>query len=214
MIRLLIADDHAILRDGLKNLFAFVDDIIVAAEAADDEQLFKLLEQERYDLILLDMNMPGLHGVDLIARIRAGDKQTPILILSMHSELPIVQRALKAGASGYLTKGSGGAILIEAIRKVANGGHFIEHALAEQIVFAAGTNGKSSLRHEKLSKREIQILCLLGEGESVSDIGAKLNISSKTVSSHKCTLMQKMSFTNNADLVRYVIENGLINATP
>ncbi|QFY42371.1 response regulator transcription factor [Candidatus Methylospira mobilis] len=209
MIRLLIADDHAILRDGLKNLFAFVDDITVAAEAADHEQLLDKLKQERFDLILLDMNMPGLHGVDLIARIRADDKQVPILILSMYSELPIVQRALKAGASGYLTKGSGGAILIEAIRKVANGGHFIEHALAEQIFFAAGVTGKTSLRHEKLSKREIQTLCLLGRGDSVSEIGAKLNISSKTASSHKCALMQKMGFTNNADLVRYAMENGL-----
>jgi DNA-binding NarL/FixJ family response regulator len=208
MIRLLIVDDHEILRDGLKQLFALVDDIEVAAEAADGEQLFKALQGNNIGLILLDINMPNHSETDLVARIRARDKQIPILVLTMHSELPVVQRALKAGASGYLTKGSGGAVLIEAIRKVANGGHFIDPGLAEKMIFTYGKTGQP-LPHEKLSKRELQILCLLGGGVSISEIAQELCISSKTVSSHKSALMHKMSFANSAGLIHYAITNGL-----
>jgi DNA-binding NarL/FixJ family response regulator len=208
MIRLLIADDHTILRHGLKQLFAFVDDITVAAEAANDEQLLIALQREHYDLILLDMNMPGLGGVDLVARIRVYDRLIPILILSMHNELAIVQRALNAGASGYLTKGCGGEVLVEAIRKVANGGHYIEQGLAEQFFFTAGKAGQP-LPHERLSKRERQILCLLGGGVGINEIGTELGINSRSVSSHKYTLMKKMNFANHAELVRYAIANDL-----
>jgi DNA-binding NarL/FixJ family response regulator len=212
MIRLLIADDHAILRDGLKQLFSFIDDITVAAEAGDDQQLLTALQQGGIDLILLDMNMPGADGIDLITRIRARDKSIPILVLTMHSELAIIQRALKAGASGYLTKGSGGTVLVDAIRKVANGGHFIEQGLAEKMIFTpakTGSQTSQSLPHEKLSKRERQILYLLSSGVSINEIGAELCISAKTVGSHKYTLMQKMGFANNAELVRYAVANNL-----
>jgi DNA-binding NarL/FixJ family response regulator len=168
------------------------------------------LRQDRsFDLVLLDMTMPGVSGVNLISRIRAQEGAPPILILSMHNELQIARRALSAGASGYLTKDSRPDILIAAIRKVAAGGRFIDPGLAEQMVFEADGAGQR-LPHELLSDREFNILRLLVRGMSVNDIAEELVISNKTVSTHKARLMQKMNFQNTAELVRYAVTHGLI----
>lgn len=209
MIRVLIADDHAIVREGLKQLFALDKDFAVAGEAVNGGQVLEVLREGGVDLILLDMTMPGISGANLISRIRLHNEYPPILVLSMHNEPQIARRAITAGAAGYLTKDSGPEMLRMAMRKVASGGRFIDPELAESLVFDAGLSGQR-LPHELLSDREFHILRLFVRGRSINDIAEELSISNKTVSTHKTRLMQKMSFNNNAELVRYAVAHGLI----
>lgn len=209
MIRLLLADDHAILLEGLKQIFTLTNDIEVTGEAHHGGQVLDLVRQGEYDLLMLDMSMPGISGVDLIFRIHTHDATLPILVLSMHNELQIARRALKAGASGYLTKDSDPETLLAAIRKTASGGRFIDPVLAEQMVFNI-TPSDQQQRHELLSDREFHIMRLLARGMTVNDIAGELAISNKTVSTHKARLMRKMDFRSNAELVRYAISQGLV----
>lgn len=208
MIRLMIADDHAIMREGLKQLFALNSDLRVTAEAENGAVLLEKLRQVSIDLLLLDMSMPGISGEDLLTRIRNHYPQLPILVLSMHNEAPIAQRALRAGASGYLTKDSDPEALLAAIRRVVAGGRYIDAALAEQIAFAASGLG-SNHPHDSLTDRERQVMRLLARGISVKQIAAQLVISHKTISTHKARLMEKMGFSCNADIVRYAIKQQL-----
>ncbi|MFT5294410.1 MAG: DNA-binding NarL/FixJ family response regulator [Colwellia sp.] len=204
---MLIVDDHVIVRKGMKQLFSLADDISVAAEASNGGQVLDLLRQNSFDIILLDMSMSGISGTSLISRVRIHSPQIPILILSMYNDPQIVKRALNAGASGYLTKDSEPEIVLLAIRKVAQGGRFIAPELAEKIVFSV-TSSEDSKLHKQLSDREYEIFLLLVKGNSLNEIASEFSISSKTVSTHKMRLMQKMSITNNADLVRYAMENN------
>jgi DNA-binding NarL/FixJ family response regulator len=208
MIRILIADDHAIVREGLKQLFELDTDIVVAGEAANGEQVLGILHAGGIDLLLLDMTMPGLSGADLISRICLLDSPPPILVLSMHNEPQIAFSAINAGAAGYLTKDSGHEILGAAIRRVASGGRFIEHDLAEKLAFEHSEN-KSALRHECLSVREMLIFRMIASGMNLNSVAADLCISNKTVSAHKAHLMQKMGFASNVELMRYAITNGI-----
>jgi DNA-binding NarL/FixJ family response regulator len=207
MINMLMVDDHIIVRKGMKQLFTLADDIPVVLEASNGSQALDILRQHSFDIILLDMSMAGISGASLISRIRIHSPQTPILILSMYNDTQIAKRALNAGASGYLTKDSEPEIVLLAIRKVAKGGRFISPDLAEKIVFSA-TSPDNSVLHKQLSEREYEIFLLLIKGNSLNEIASELSISSKTVSTHKMRLMQKMSITNNADLVRYAMENN------
>ena len=208
MIRLMIADDHAIMREGLKQLFALTGDLQVVAEAENGAMLLERLRQGDIDLLLLDMSMPGISGEDLLFRVHSHHPQLPILVLSMHNEVPIAQRALRAGASGYLTKDRDPETLLLAIRRVAAGGRYIDAGLAEQIAFAASGLNPSN-QHDALTDRELQVMRLLARGFSVTRIAAELTISHKTVSTHKARLMEKMGFTSTADIVRYVMTQGL-----
>jgi DNA-binding NarL/FixJ family response regulator len=209
MIRVLIADDHAIMREGLKQLFALGKEVEVAGEAVNGGQVLDALHAGGIDLVLLDMTMPGVSGVNLIQRIRAHESYPPVLVLSMHNELPIARRALAAGAAGYLTKDNKPETLMNAIRKVVAGGRFIDPELAEQMVFESSSSDQRP-PHELLSDREFHILRLLVRGKSVNQVAEELSISNKTVSTHKARLMQKMNFQNNAELVRYAITYNLI----
>lgn len=202
MIRLIIADDHAIVRGGLKQLFALSTDITVAGEAENSQQLLSFLDENSVDMVLLDLTMPDLGGVEMIHRIRSQYPALPILILSMHNELQIVSRALKTGANGYLTKDNDPETLLIAIRRVAGGGRFIDPKLAEKMVFEFEGSEPSKPR-EKLSEREFQILQLLAKGQSLNDIGRDLSISNKTVSTYKARLFEKLQISNNAELIRY-----------
>lgn len=209
MIKILMADDHCIVREGMKHLFALTDDISVVAEAVNGGQVLDRLRQGGFDMVLLDMSMPGVSGVNLITRICTYSPQIPILVLSMHNEPQIARRALNAGARGYLTKDSEPEILLAAVRKVAQGARFIDPVLAEQMVFETNDPEQKAL-HEQLSEREREILLLLAKGKSLNEIADELAISNKTVSTHKMRLMQKMNFSNNADLVRYAVASGLV----
>jgi len=202
MIRLIIADDHPIVRGGLKHLFQLSLEIDVVAEADNSQQLLNLLKDNEVDLLLLDLNMPGCSGIELITQLRSHYPDLPILVLSMHNELQIVARALKVGASGYLTKDNEPEILLSAIRKVAAGGRFIDPKLAENLVFEfEGLDEKKP--HEKLSEREFEVMKLLVSGKSVNEIADALFISNKTVSTHKTHLLKKLHLNNITELVRY-----------
>jgi DNA-binding NarL/FixJ family response regulator len=209
MIRVLLADDHAIVRSGLKQLLLLADDIQVTGEATDGAEVMDRLRTGRFDLILLDMSMPGISGIDLIARIRLQGNTTPILVLSMRNEIEMVRRTLGVGANGYLTKSNEPEVLLAAIRKTAAGKRFIDPLLVDDMVFSLV---EPDLRppHEQLSDREFHIFRLLALGKTVNDIAGELAISNKTVSTHKARLMQKMNLASNADLVRYGVEHGLI----
>lgn len=210
MIRLMIADDHAIVRGGLKQLLSFAPDIEVRAEAVDGAQVLDGLRRELPDLLLLDLNMPGLSGPDLIARIKSHWPALPILVLSMHNEAQVAARVLKAGATGYVTKDSEMEVLLTAIRRVAGGGKFIVPELAEKLVFDVSLGG-DQLPHQTLSDREMEVFRLLLAGQGVNEIAEQLCISNKTVSTHKTRLMEKLNLGSTAELVRYAMQHGLLN---
>ncbi|MFU6375470.1 response regulator transcription factor [Metapseudomonas otitidis] len=207
MTRILIADDHAIMRGGLKQLIEFDARLQVAAEAENGAQVLEQLRTGEFDLLLLDMSMPGLSGEDLISRVHGRYPRLPILVLSMHNEAQIAQRALRAGASGYLTKDHNPETLLAAIHRVAGGGRYLDPRIAEQLAFASSTPTDDAAT--QLSDREFQILRLLAQGLSVNQIADRLVISNKTVSTHKTRLMEKMGFTCNADIIKYAMTHGL-----
>jgi DNA-binding NarL/FixJ family response regulator len=207
MIRILIADDHAIVRGGLKQIIATTTDIVVAGEAAQGAEAIEKLRTCQVDLLLLDMTMPGVSGVDLIRRVRTEQPVLPILVLSIHNEAQVVARAVRAGATGYVTKDSDPDIILAAIRKLSGGGRFIDPKLIDVMVF--DTHSSDAAPHEILSDREFQVLHLLAAGKSINAIAEVLVLSAKTISTHKMRLMQKLGLDNNAELIRYAIKHGL-----
>lgn len=208
MIHLFIADDHAIVRSGLKQIFAMAPDVRVIAEASNGSEVIDGLRVHEPDLLLLDMNMPGISGPDLIARIRAQRPSLPILVLSMHNEAQLAKRALRAGANGYATKDCEPMTLLAGIRKVASGGKFIAPEMAEKMVFDIHIKSDEP-SHTRLSDRELEVFHLLVAGLGVNDIAEKICISNKTVSTHKVRLMEKLQVTNLAELVMYAVEHNL-----
>ena len=208
MIRVLIADDHIIVREGLKQVLAGAGGIAVAGEAADGHEVMEHLRREGWDVLVLDMNMPGPSGIDLIKRVKAHKPDAKVLVLSMHGEDQFALRTLRAGAAGYLTKGSAPEVIAEAIRRIAAGGRHISPALAETLAFELDPF-RDKAPHELLSEREAQVLRMLASGKSVADIAAQLCLSANTISTHKHRLMRKLGVTNNAELLRYALQAGL-----
>ena len=204
MIRVLLADDHEIVRDGLKRILGASGDLQVAGEAASGDEALVLIKSNDYDVALLDMSMPGLSGIDLIKRLKIEKPGLKLLILSMHGEHQYAARALKAGASGYLTKDSAAEKLLGALRKVAAGGVHISDAAAASLVAA------ERAPHQSLSDREFEILKLLAGGRSPTAIASQLHLSVKTVSTHKANVQGKLGLAGTADLVRYALEHKLI----
>lgn len=209
MIRLVIADDHAIVRGGLKQIFALAPDFEVVGEAVNGSEVLERLRLDPFDLLLLDLNMPGISGADLITRVKAHRADLPILVLSMHNEPQVAARMLKAGASGYITKDCEPDILLAAIRKVAANGKYIDPELAEKMVFDV-TSTAQRPPHSLLSEREREVFRLLTMGKGVNEIAVQLAISNKTVSTHKVRLMEKMNLASMADLMRYAMQHGLL----
>lgn len=209
MIKVLIADDHVVVRNGLKQLLGVMGDVTVTGEAGTGEEALELLKSAGSDLMLLDLTMPGLSGINLVTRIHTLYPDLPILVLSMHNEIQVAKRVLQAGATGFVTKGSEQDTLMTAIRKVSKGGRFVDPVLAEQMMFDKAQD-TGAMPHERLSEREMHILKLFARGRSVNDIAEQLFISNKTVSTHKARLMQKLNFNSNAELVRYAADHGLI----
>ncbi|EJL77720.1 response regulator containing a CheY-like receiver domain and an HTH DNA-binding domain [Polaromonas sp. CF318] len=208
MIRIVIADDHAIVREGLKRIVSSIADMEVAGEAGNGTEVMQRVRELAFDVLVLDLSMPGRSGMELIKLARAEKPQLRILVLSMHQELQYAVRAIKNGASGYLTKESAPAQLEQALRKVASGGAFISAEVAEQLALGA-MPGSEAVPHESLSNREFEVLQLLAAGVSLTDIGTRLNLSVKTVSTHKTNLMQKMGLQNQNELIRYALKHGL-----
>jgi DNA-binding NarL/FixJ family response regulator len=206
MIRVLLADDHTLVREGLKQLLAAAEGVEVVGEAADGDQALAMVRANDYDLAVLDLSMPGLSGVDLVKRVKQEKPKLKVLVLSMHGERQYAARALKAGASGYLTKDSAAAQLVAAIRKIAAGGVQISEAAAAQLIAGGSTDAEP---HATLSDREFEVFRMLVAGQGLTEIAGQLHLSVKTVSTHKTRILQKMGMDSTAELVRYAVERKL-----
>jgi len=208
-IRIVVADDHAIVREGLKQILGAQADFQVVAEASDGHEALKRVRELDFDVLLLDMSMPGKSGVELIKQVKAEKPKLRILVLTMHEEHQYAVRAIRAGASGYLTKEGASAQLVTAIRKVASGGAYISAEVAEQLALNAMPDATAA-PHERLSDREFQVFRMIAEGKSVSEIADRLNLSVKTVSTHKANVLAKMGLSTQGELIRYALENDLV----
>jgi len=208
-IKILIADDHAIVREGLKQIVAEEKDIIVAGEAENSEELMELLGKGKWNLVVLDINMPGKSGLEALKDIKIQYPDLPVLILSMFSEDQYGIRAIKAGASGYLKKASAPTELVIAIRKIVSGGKYINPSLAEKLAEKFGETNKELL-HDKLSDREYQIMCNIALGKSTEEIAQELSISINTVYTYRNRILEKMSMKSNVELTQYVLQNKLV----
>ena len=209
MIKILIADDHAIVRKGLKQILSETSDMIVAAEAADGRQCLELVWKKDLDLVLLDISMPGRGGLDILKELKCEKPKLPVLILSMYPEEQYAVRALKAGASGYLTKESAPEELIAAIRKVSQGGKYVSSSLAEKLAVYLETDAEKPV-HEMLSDREYQVMLMIASGKTVKQIADELSLSVKTISTYRARTLIKMGMKNNAEITYYAIKKALV----
>lgn len=208
-MRILIADDHPIVRHGLRQILTDAYDVSTVGEAASETDVLGLLRAQPWDVLVLDLAMPGRGGLDTLKLVRAEWPRLPILILSMYSEDQYAIRALRAGADGYLNKESAAEKLLEAIRKVTGGGKYVSARLAERLAIEVGRPG-SRLPYEVLSDRELQVLVFLGSGKTVGEIAELLALSVKTVSTYRARILEKTGLRNNAELVQYAIEHKLV----
>lgn len=209
MLNVLIADDHAILREGLRGILAATDDLKVIGEAGNHGEIMKLLRSQRCDVLLLDIAMPGKNGIDTLKQVKAEWPTLPVLMLSMYPEDQYAVRALKAGASGYLTKASAPDQLVDAIRQATRGRKYITPELAQSLADSVHTPSFAK-PHEELSDREFQTLRLIASGKMLAQIADSLSISPKTVSVYRARLLAKLRLTNNAELTRYALEHQLL----
>lgn len=210
MIRILVVDDHALIRKGMKQILDDTGDMCVAGEAESGAQAIRMVQEKQYDVVLLDITMPDRNGIDVLRQLRLNHPQLPVLMLSMHPEEQYAVRSMKAGAAGYLSKQSAPTQLVTAIRQVASGKKYISSELAEQLADGL-SQGYQELLHQTLSNREYQTLCLMASGKSLSEIAEAMSLSAKTVSVYRARLLEKMKLKNNAEAVRYAINNHLID---
>jgi two-component system, NarL family, invasion response regulator UvrY len=210
MIRVLVADDHPLLRSGLKQVLSQEPDLQLAGEAEDSEQVLARLTEPGWDLVILDITMPGRGGLEILRDIRRIRPELPVLILSMHPEEQFAVRAIKAGASGYVCKSNAATEVVQAIRKILTGKKYVSANLAEMLANALDSDTDRP-PHEALSDREFQVMCEIASGKTVSQIAAEATLSVKTVSTYRARVLEKMNMHNNAELTRYAIQNNLVN---
>lgn len=211
MIRVFVADDHDLFRAGLKQLLAEDKNILVAGEASSGEDAVAGVTTGDYDVVLLDISMPGLHWLEVMSQVRKAKPNLPILILTMHPEGQYAIRALRAGAVGYLTKKAAPDELLAAITRVTQGRRYVTNSLAEQLADYF-TEGRETLPHETLTDREYQVMCLIASGNTITRISEELGLSVKTISTYRTRLLHKMGMSNNAELIRYALEHGLVSS--
>ena len=209
MRSIIIADDHSLIRAGLKQIVAERENTQVL-EASNGQEVMSKLQKQEVELVILDISMPGRNGLEVLKEIKQFYPKMPVLMLSVYPEDQYAIRALKAGAAGYLTKDSAPDLLLEAIDKVMAGGRFISPAMAEKLITELSDKNRDKLPHEKLSDREFEVLCKIGEGKQISDIGEELFLSVKTISTYRARILEKMALKNNAELIYYVINNKLL----
>ncbi len=209
-IDVLVADDHAIIRNGLRNLLADTDDLVVAGEAANGNAVLEKIRERDWGLVVLDLSMPGRNGLELIKLIKSERPKLPILVFSMHHEEQYAVRAMRAGAAGYLTKESNSDLLLPAMRKVASGGYFVSEKVIELLAKDV-LRPTEALPHTLLSNREYEVFTRIVNGKTMTQIADELSLSIKTVSTHKSHILQKMNLGGQVDLVRYAIENHLLD---
>jgi two-component system invasion response regulator UvrY len=209
MIKILIADDHPVFRFGLKQIIQEAPDLVVVAEAINGREALVMAKQGDYDVVVLDITMPVRNGVDVLFELKHERPALPVLMLSMHPEEQYAMRALRAGASGYLTKESVPEELVAAIRKVAGGGKYVSASLAEHLASMVQSD-VGAPPHETLSRREYQVMCMIASGKTVSETAQELSLSAKTISTYRTRILEKMQMKNNAELIRYATKNQLV----
>jgi len=210
MLKIIIADDHPIVRAGMKQIISEASDLVVADEAGDGRQLLSKIRTGNFDVVILDISMPHMDGLDVLKQLKIDQPKLPVIVLSIHPEDQYALRVLKAGAAGYVTKASAPDELINAIRKVYRGGKYISPAIAEKLLFQLDA-GFEKMPHEALSDREYQVLCLLASGNTATDIADELALSVKTVSTYRARILEKMNMKNNAELIHYAVQNKLVD---
>ncbi len=209
MIKIVIADDHEIVRAGLKQIISDDDEMEVAGESQSGEHLIELVKKNDYDVVLLDLKMTGMNGLEVLKHLKLINPDLPVIVLSMHAEDQYAVRTIKAGASGYITKETAAENLIVAIRKVFSGGKYISPTLAETLVDSIAGGGSLS-PHENLTDREFQVLCQIASGKTVSEIASELFLSVKTISTYRHRVMEKMNMKNNSEITSYAMKNNLL----
>jgi two-component system, NarL family, invasion response regulator UvrY len=209
MIRILIADDHTVVREGLKQIISETPDMSIADEAVDGHEVLNKALKNDYDVVVLDITMPGVNGLDVLKQLKSQKPKLPILVLSVHPEEQYALRVLKVGASGYLTKEGASDELVAAIRKVSSGKKYITPSLAERMAYNLEIDAEKPL-HESLSDREYQVLCMIAAGRTPKEISERLFLSGKTVSTYRARILEKMNMKNNAELIYYAIKHGLV----
>lgn len=211
MIRVLIADDHAMFRDGLKKVLAGCPDISVQDEAGDPQEVLDRVRKRPLEAVVLDIGMPGRDGIDVLKEIKRLKPALPVLIVSMYPEDQYAVRAIKAGAAGYLTKNRAARDLIEALRRVAVGKKYISAEVAEQLAFELEDLHAEGPPHKRLSDREYQVLCMIGSGKTVKQISEELSLSVSTISTNRARILLKMNLKNNAEITRYALHHRLVD---
>ena len=210
MIKILIADDHAIVREGLKQILAETADMLVAGEATNGREVLERVRKEDFDLVLLDIAMPGKDGLETLKELKLEKSKLPVLVLSIYPEEQYAVRLLKAGAAGYLTKESAPEELIAAIRKVSQKGKYISASLAEKLAFYLETDVEKPV-HEMLSDREHKVMLLIASGKTVTEIADEMCLSIKTISTYRVRALNKMGLKNNAEFTYYALKHGLVD---
>jgi DNA-binding NarL/FixJ family response regulator len=209
MIKVVIADDHDVIREGVKRILDDTPDMRVVAEAADGQELLEKVRTKPCDVVLLDLTMSGRGGLETLRELKTGHPKLPILVLSMHAESQYAVRVLRAGAAGYLHKAHVSAQLVEAIRKVVGGGKYLTPETADALAVDLGVDSEQPI-HKRLSDRELQVLCLFGSGKTVSGIAKELSLSVQTISTYRAHILEKMGLENNAQLTHYALQHHLV----
>ena len=209
MIKILIADDHAVVREGLKQIISETPDMRVTDEANNGQEVLNKVSEQHYDVVLLDIAMPGRSGLDVLKQLKSKKPKLPVLMLSVHPEEQYAVRTLKAGASGYLTKGSATDELIAAIRKISTGKKYVSSSLAEKLAFDLDMDHEKP-RHEILSDREYQVMSMIASGKTVKEIADELSLSVQTISTYRSRILEKMKMKNNAEIIYYAVKQGLV----
>jgi DNA-binding NarL/FixJ family response regulator len=209
MLKILLADDHAVVRQGVKQILAEAFVQAIFGEARNAHELLNLIGNERWDIVVLDLTMPGGNGLEALKQIKHDHPQLPVLILSMFPEDQYAVRTIKAGAAGYLNKESAPEELVQAIHKILHGGKYISELVADELVMYARNDDDQPL-HKRLSDREYQVLCLIASGKEIKEISTELALSAKTISTYRTRLLEKMNMETNAELTYYAIQNSLV----
>jgi len=209
MIKILIADDHPIVREGLKQILAEEPDMGIFGEAQNSQEVLEVVQKQNWDVVVLDITMPGRGGIDVLKELKDRYPKLPVLMLSMHPEDQYAVRALRLGAAGYIVKGSAPEELVKAIRKILGGGKYITSTLAEKLAFYLEMETEKAL-HENLSDREYQVMVLIASGKRLSEIAEDFSLSIKTISTYRGRILEKMKMKSNVELTQYVIRNNLV----
>jgi two-component system, NarL family, invasion response regulator UvrY len=209
MLRILLADDHAVVRQGVKQILTMAFAQATFGEAQNTHELLELVSSDRWDIVVLDLAMPGGNGLEALKQIKHDHPQLPVLILSMFPEDQYAVRTIRAGAAGYLNKESAPEELVQAIRKILHGGEYISASVADELVLYARDEDDRPI-HKHLSDREYQVMCLIASGKEVKEISTELSLSAKTISTYRARLLLKMNMKTNAELTYYAIQNGLV----